>query len=166
MNKTIVIKTTLNCNQRCEYCYEFRKESTNEKLSSMISLDEIKGILDRFARLFDDVDILWMFHGGEPLIAGNKYIEGFCDKLREINNATGLKYETAIQTNATMLSRDWIKAFEKNSDLLAERMLSISIDGPKYIHDSARSFIDHTPTFDSVMKAISSTESAVFTDIA
>ena len=49
-----------------------------------------------------------------------------------------VEFSMALQTNATLLTDDWIQSLEDNEDLLSERMVSISIDGPQGINDETR----------------------------
>ena len=154
MRKTIVLKTTMNCNQRCSYCYEFNKGETNDRIKKTIEISRIKELLVKCSKLFPDIDILWMFHGGEPLLNSPKYFSDFCDCLNSINESGIVKYQTAIQTNGTLITDEWIGLFEKYSNILSERIISVSIDGPEKIHNSARKTINKLNTFDMVMNGI------------
>ena len=58
MRKTIVLKTTMNCNQRCSYCYEFNKGETNDRIKKTIEISRIKELLVKCSKLFPDIDIL------------------------------------------------------------------------------------------------------------
>ncbi|MBQ9214233.1 MAG: radical SAM protein, partial [Bacteroidales bacterium] len=145
--KTIVIKSTLNCNMRCNYCYEFKRQSVN--VHNQISSEQIEALVIRVAKLFPESHILWMLHGGEPFINGIDYYDKFCKALTIANSQYNVDFKTAIQTNATLLNQKWIDKITEYGDLLSERILSISIDGPKEINDLARVTKNGTSTFEA-----------------
>lgn len=151
--KTLVIKPTMNCNLRCGYCYEFIRNGTTYCEETM-NVEQLNDIVWRVARLFPDSKILWMFHGGEPLLQGPEYLEKFTSCIREVNSSFPVDYKIALQTNATLLSDKCIKILEDNADLLSERIVSISIDGPKEINDITRHSISGESPFAEIEKAI------------
>lgn len=151
--KTIVIKPTMNCNLRCGYCYEFIRNGTTYCKDTM-NIDQLKSIVWRTAKLFPDSKILWMFHGGEPLLQGADYLEKFADCIREVNKEYPVDYKIALQTNATLLTDECIRILEKNADLLSERIVSISIDGPQEINDITRHLANGNSPFKEIETAI------------
>lgn len=151
--KTIVIKPTMKCNLRCGYCYEFIRNGTTYCNDTM-NIDLLTGIVRRTAKLLSDSKILWMFHGGEPLLMGPEYISKFFDCVRDVNNEYPVDYKIALQTNATLLTNECISIMEKNSDLLSERIVSISIDGPKEINDITRHSITGKSPFSDIENSI------------
>jgi len=151
--KTIVIKPTMNCNLRCGYCYEFIRNGTTYCEDTM-SIEQLKSIVWRTAKLFPDSKILWMFHGGEPLLQGADYLEKFVDCIREVNKEYPVDYKIALQTNATLLTDECIRILEKNADLLSERIVSISIDGPQEINDITRHLANGNSPFKEIETAI------------
>lgn len=151
--KTIVIKPTMNCNLRCEYCYEFLRNGTTYFKETM-NIEQLTNIVWRTARLFPDSRILWMFHGGEPLLQGADYLRKFTDCIRTVNKMYPVDYKIALQTNATLLTDECISILEQNIDLLSERIVSISIDGPKDINDVTRHFSNKKSSFEALECAI------------
>lgn len=151
--KTIVIKPTMNCNLRCGYCYEFIRNGTTYCKDTM-SLEQLTNIVWRTAKLFPDSKILWMLHGGEPLLQGAVYLEKFADCIREVNKEYPVDYKIAVQTNATLLTDECIRILEKNVDLLSERIISISIDGPQEINDITRRSLNGKSPFKEIDVAI------------
>lgn len=137
LTKTIVLKSNMNCNLRCKYCYEFNRNGTLYNHDS-ISSEKLCGFIERTAKLFPDSKILWMLHGGEPLINGIDYFREFVDCIRDVNKRYNVEFRIALQTNATMLTDEWIVLLEENADLLSERIVSVSIDGPSEINDAVR----------------------------
>lgn len=147
--KTIVIKSTLNCNMRCNYCYEFKRNNVNT--NRQITVKQLEDLVFRIAKLFPNSHILWMLHGGEPFVNGVEYYDKFCQAIKFANNNYNVDFKTAIQTNATLLNEKWIDKIIQYEDLLSERILSISIDGPKEINDLARITPNGNSTFDTIL---------------
>lgn len=151
--KTIVIKPTMNCNLRCGYCYEFIRNGSTLCKETM-SVEKLNNIVLKTAKLFPDSKILWMFHGGEPLLQGAEYLKKFVEYVRDINKSYPVDFQIALQTNATLLTDECVHILETNSNLLSERIISISVDGPKEINDITRHSITGKSTFDEIEAAI------------
>jgi uncharacterized protein len=153
LKKTIVLKGTMACNLRCQYCYEFRQHGdvvSGEKLSS----ENVAQIINRCARLFPESQILWLLHGGEPLIKGVDFFESIAQSIRDANQDYGVHYRLALQTNGTLLSDEWIGAFNRNLDVFGERIISISIDGPEDLEGKVRVNAAGDPIHADIMSRI------------
>lgn len=144
----------MKCNLRCGYCYEFLRNGTAYCHDDM-SIERLCSIVQRTARLFPGSKVLWMFHGGEPLLRGSHYLSRFADCVRRVNKTYATNHYIALQTNATLLSEEYIQVLEKNADLLSERIVSISIDGPREQTDLTRRFADGSSPFSQIETAIS-----------
>jgi uncharacterized protein len=141
-----IIKPTHLCNLSCRYCY-------NEDERSGV-MDEV--ILDRLIKesfdcvrsssgLFSKVDFIW--HGGEPLILGLNFYK----KAMMFQHAygKGVDYRNSIQTNGTLMDEDWLEFFKHNNF-----SISVSLDGPREIHDQSRIYSSGRGSFDDVMKSV------------
>jgi len=156
LKKTFIVKPTMDCNLRCEYCYEFRRNGECYAKQSLSSFD-ICSFMERVARVSPGAQILWLLHGGEPLVKCNAtYLSQFIERMRSVRDRFGVDYQLALQTNATLLTDEYVEVLVKNQDLLAERIVSVSIDGSREITDRARRFVDARSSFDQVMRGISS----------
>lgn len=153
LTKTIVIKPTMNCNLRCGYCYEFLRNGTSYCKDTM-NIKQLTEIVQRTANLFPGSKILWMFHGGEPLLQGTEFFKEFADCIRSINEKYSVQHKIALQTNATLLTENLIEILEENADLLSERIISVSIDGPQSINDETRHTVDGNSSYRKVISAI------------
>ena len=151
--KTIVIKPTMACNLNCKYCYESR-HNEGKYSKAGFSADELHDWIIRFAKVFSESEILWMFHGGEPLTVGIDYFKKFIATLREANKNFKVNFKFAIQTNATLLTEEWIRLMEENIDLMSERVISISLDGSQEINDAARLTKQGKSSFAAVTRAM------------
>lgn len=159
IKKTIVLKSTMECNLRCKYCYEFRQNGENYSQITMDS-NKIKIIINSFAELFPKSQILWLLHGGEPLLNGINYFEEFLDAIRKANENYDVDFKFAIQTNATLLNEQWINIIKNNMDILSDRMISISIDGNKDINNIARVNKNNSSSYEKVVQAIEKLKSS------
>lgn len=134
------------CNLNCDYCYYLDKAKMYAD-NSVMSLDLIEKIIKEYIQINDNEQIVFDWHGGEPLLLGLDYfkkIVGLQNKYR------GNKYIlNTIQTNATLLNDDFAQFFKDNNFLVG-----VSIDGPQDIHDKYRKDKGDNPTFIKVMKGI------------
>lgn len=141
-NITAIIKPTEACNLRCKYCYipednerGFMDEKTLENLTrELINVPT------------ESVKFLW--HGGEPLLAGLGFYEKAVEYQKKYKRA-GVKVNNAIQTNATLINEEAIDFFKKN-----EFSVGISLDGPREINNLTRVYADGRGSFDDIMKSI------------
>lgn len=165
--KTIIIKSNMNCNLRCKYCYEFNRNGEVYN-KAVITPEQLKQFIERTAKLFPNSQLLWMLHGGEPLINGIEYFKQFIAVIREMIKTHPVNFKIALQTNATMLTEEWIEVLEANIDLLSERIVSVSIDGPEDINDMVRVNISGKGSYTKTIEAIERLKNSelVFTTIS
>lgn len=108
---SLVIQPTTSCNLNCKYCY-----LPNRNIKNIITQQVLEKVKEYV--IFKDADVSLIWHGGEPLTLGVKKFNNILD------NFVGLKVKHAIQTNATLINREWcelIKQFNIN--------IGVSIDG-------------------------------------
>lgn len=151
--KTIILKMTMDCNLRCRYCYEFGRNGetyTGKKFQS----EQLEALIERTARLFPGSRILWMLHGGEPMLNDVSYFRRIADCIRRVNRDRNVEFAIALQTNATLLTNEWIQTLEDNVDLMSERIVSVSIDGPQEINDATRVTSQGRSSYQMTMDAI------------
>ena len=144
----IDLQVTQQCNFRCEYCaysggYENRGHSNKKMTFEMAK----KGIDFLISHSSDKKRVFIGFYGGEPLIEFN-LIKQIIEYVNE--NAVGKEINFTITTNGTLLDKNIIDFFYKNNV-----QMSISLDGPKEIHDKSRKFaLNNCGTFERVMEKI------------
>jgi uncharacterized protein len=80
-------------------------------------------------------DFEFVFHGGEPLLAGIDFLEWFITEARS-KFPLSTRPRFSIQTNGVLLTKEWC-------DFIAAQQiaLGISLDGPRIVNDKSR--IDH-----------------------
>lgn len=134
------------CNLNCKYCYYLDKISLFDR-NSVMSLELLDKIIKEYIETNDNEQIVFDWHGGEPLLLGLDYFEHIV-KLQNKYKTKKLIYNT-IQTNATLLDENYASFFRNNNFLVG-----VSIDGPQSIHDKYRRDKNDGPTFYKVMKGI------------
>ena len=100
------------------------------------------------ARTPDD-KLLVVFHGGEPLLFGVDKLINFSRMIKEELATVKCAVDFGIQTNGVLLKEEDLEKFESENI-----SVSLSLDGPKEMHDQHR--IDHKgkPSFDRVYQAL------------
>ena len=135
----LILKPTESCNLQCSYC--LRTKVT----SSLMNEDVLEQLYMRLSEYpFHYIKMIW--HGGEPMLAGmgyykkamkfqNKYLRGRC-----ISNS--------IQTNGTLIDKQWCKFFKKYNF-----SLGVSLDGDDYLNKD-RKFPDGNEAFPKIIHGI------------
>jgi len=124
---TFIVEATTNCNLNCSYCYVSDKTSAlmNERI-----LEEV--IRTAFEHNGKERITKFIWHGGEPLLAGLDFYKKVVEIQKPFLN-TGYRIANALQTNALLLTDEWIDFFIEN-----EFGVGSSLDGIKEIHDQMR----------------------------
>jgi uncharacterized protein len=137
------MQATSLCNLDCSYCYvpgRLRSERMSDE-----TLEHVFRVL--FAsELAPQCRVLW--HAGEPMTAGLPFYRRALDVERR-HNVTGRPVEHWIQTNGTLVDDEWCRFFRDHGFFV-----SLSIDGPEFLHDAHRRDWSGRPTFARVMRAL------------
>jgi uncharacterized protein len=142
LRRSLLIKPVGDgCNYRCDYCFH---HDVLERLDR-ISLESVASIY-RSARdaLGDNVQFIW--HGGEPTLAGFRFFESAI-ALQEV--VFGRVVENAIQTNGSRLDQDWIDFFKTH-----RFDVGLSLDGLGEAHDRHRRDAGGGGTFERTTRAM------------
>lgn len=142
----LIIQATPFCNLDCKYCY-----LPNRLDKQKISLTTVAKIFDRLIEsdlIRDDFTLVW--HAGEPLVMPLPFYKEVIELIR-VKNTTKYKIRQNFQTNATLLDEEWCVFLLANKDTIN---ISISLDGPAFIHNQQRINRKGEDTFSSVMKGI------------
>jgi uncharacterized protein len=89
--------------------------------------------LDEHLRKYTPETISIVMHGGEPLLFGKKRMQNFCRKMRILEKQLGVNIRLSVTTNGILINDEWVKIFKEH-----DVHVTISIDGPKRIHDINR----------------------------
>lgn len=135
------------CNLGCSYCYaqqgEFggaAKDMAMENASRAVDL--LVNGAEPGARLN------LAFLGGEPLV-NRRVLQATTKRAAELARARGVTLNFSITTNGTLLT-------EADADFFEEHgfAVTVSLDGPREVHDAQRPFKSGKGSFDRIMERL------------
>lgn len=135
------------CNLGCAYCYYLDKAEIYGGREPRMSLEMLETAVRGYIEANDVPEVTFIWHGGEPMVLGLDFYR----KAMEFQQryAGGKTIRNTLQTNGTLLTREWARFFREHGFLLG-----VSLDGPQDIHDKFRRDKGGAPTFDKVMRGI------------
>ena len=119
------------CNLGCRYCYYLDKASLYENRQSIMDDELLETTIKQYIQANDIPQIMFVWHAGEPLIAGLDFYKKTVDLQRQYAN--GKQIENVLQTNGMLIDEAWCRFFAEHRFLIG-----ISIDGPASVHDAYR----------------------------
>ena len=144
----LILQVTQNCNLRCEYCiysgnYDTRKHSNN-RMSFEIAKKSIDFLIEHSKKRNK---IYIGFYGGEPLLEFS-LIKKCIEYIEKV--AVGKEIGYVMTTNATLFTDEIIDYIVKH-----KFKLTISVDGPREIHNRSRIFANREEgSYDIMIKNI------------
>ena len=142
---TVVLNVNTGCNLSCTYCYkeDLDKPSAGKRMEVETAVASVEMLLKESP---DEPVYTVVFFGGEPL-SNRKLIEYMVDYCERRFAEAGKRVEFVMTTNATLLTEEIVDY------LNAHRFgLSVSIDGPKTVHDRNRITVGGQGTYDVVRR--------------
>lgn len=148
-NLAMLIKpASSNCNLNCKYCFYNDVCKHREKISyGIMKYSVLEKIVEK-ALSEAEKKCNFAFQGGEPTIAGLDFFKKFIEFVEKYNKKN-IDIELSIQTNGTLINKEWASFFKKYDFLVG-----VSLDGPKDIHDENRITIENKGSFNKVMNNI------------
>lgn len=140
----IIKVVSVNCNLKCDYCFYHDEKQTNQQLMNTEILENLINEVCRNSQ--KEAQFIW--HGGEPLLAGIDFFE-MVVALQRKHKKGGQKIINKLQSNGTLINERWARFFTSN-----KFGIGISIDGPQDLHDIFRKFPDGTASFDITWQGI------------
>jgi uncharacterized protein len=146
---TVLIKVASRCNINCTYCYVYNMgDSGWAEMPNHISSETTHAV----AKALTDLTSLQtrpfaiVLHGGEPLLLGPRKLSSV---LSELRSAVPPEVSFGLQTNGILISEEIL-------DICSEHRttISVSIDGPRQVHDRLRIGHDGRGTYDKVLEGI------------
>ncbi|MFQ6119305.1 MAG: radical SAM protein [Methanosarcinales archaeon] len=146
----LILEITERCNQRCKYCsfsgrYLFKRAHGTKDISFETAKKAVDFFMERSEKSKNKKPNIG-FYGGEPLLKF-ELIKRIIDYIK-YNNKFG-RYRFSLTTNGTLLHKEIVDYLDKN-----DISITISLDGPKNIHDRYRVFRNGKGTFDIIIKNI------------
>lgn len=143
----LTLQVTQQCNLRCKYCPYSGSYYNRKHGSASMKADTAKKAIDFYIKHSYNKKMLNIgFYGGEPLI---QY-----DLIKELAaysriQGEGKEVSFHMTTNATLLNREIIRFLAEN-----KFKLTISLDGPRELHDKNRESVDGKGSFDKVIENV------------
>ncbi|MBV0933627.1 quinohemoprotein amine dehydrogenase maturation protein [Marinobacterium weihaiense] len=144
---TVVLNVNTGCNLSCTYCYkeDLTTPSKGEKMAYDTAIQSVEMLLRESP---DQPNYNVVFFGGEPLsnMPLIREVVAYCEQRFADLDAT---VDFTMTTNATLLNEDLVDWFN------AHRFgLTISMDGPKAMHDKNRITVGGQGTYDVVKRKV------------
>jgi len=145
--QTLVLNLTNQCNLSCQYCYEFGadKVATPEGKPKFMDLETAQASVDLLLRQSAGRGHVHItFFGGETLM-NFPLLQKVVQYANEQAAAQSRSVDFSLTTNATLLTPTIIKFLSE------ERIgVTVSMDGPKEMHDQLRVFSNGRGSYDIV----------------
>ncbi len=142
---TMILTVNTGCNLACSYCYkeDLTSPDKGEKMAFETAVKAFELLLDQ-AKDRDRVNLV--FFGGEPL-TNLPLIKQMVDYADRRGEEVGKTVDFSLTTNATLLKKDIV-------DYLDDHRfgITISMDGPKALHDKYRKTVGGKGSYDVVAK--------------
>ncbi|MFZ2540063.1 MAG: radical SAM protein [Oscillospiraceae bacterium] len=140
----IILELTGRCNLRCGYCiynddYQFNRSFNQNDMSIEIA----KASVD-YAEKHSDKDIAVTFYGGEPLLKFDLLKSTINYALERLTNKN---LSFSLTTNLTLVTKEIADFFASVPNL----SIVCSLDGPEYVQNSYRKYINSTGTFNDAI---------------
>lgn len=142
-----IILVTFACNLSCPYCYEGAGKVMNKSMDEKTVLRTLNFIKKKS---FEDNtgEVVLKLYGGEPLLNPQScYV--LLSELRAWGNETGIKVNTILQSNGTLLKKDLI-----NSLSPYVTAVEITLDGPSEKHSQSRCYKKGGNSYEDIMENV------------
>lgn len=132
-NFTIMVKPAgPDCNLACAYCFYRPKRRLYQEAHPRLGRRLLERYIKHYFALHPGPVVPFAWQGGEPLLAGLDFFE-LIQRLQHRHAPPGKTAHNAVQTNGTLIDRDFARFFARNGWLVG-----LSLDGPADCHDAYR----------------------------
>jgi uncharacterized protein len=147
-----LLKVASRCNLNCDYCYVYQHADSSwraqPKLMSEATIRQFGLRLDEYvaAQGLDRFSVI--FHGGEPLLYSAEGLARLAAIVRDaVRPSCALEF--SLQTNGVLLTDEALGLVAA-----AGISVSLSLDGPRHVHDRHRLNHAGESTFDATLVAL------------
>ncbi len=146
---TVLVKVASRCNINCTYCYVYNMGDSGwaempNHISQQTTLAVAKA-LNELTRI-QTRPFAVVLHGGEPLLLGPRKLDRVLSAFRSTVHS---ECSFGLQTNGILITEEILDVCFRH-----KTTISVSIDGPKHVHNRARIGHDALGTYDKVLKGI------------
>ncbi len=114
------------CNLRCAYCfYRDVAENRTQNEYGIMTRETEQALIEKALNFADGAPVSFVFQGGEPTMAGLDYFKHFVKTVKDLNYKKSPVF-FSIQTNGTLINREWAEFLAKNNFLVG-----LSLDGDR-----------------------------------
>lgn len=128
-DQLVILQATPFCNIDCRYCYLPHRSNTARMSAEVLAA--IYSQVFQSEQFRDPITFQW--HAGEPLVMPRDFYQQAFALSESINRRYHRDYGHCIQTNGTLIDREWVDLFHAHGV-----RIGISLDGPEFIHDRER----------------------------
>ncbi|HIF08718.1 MAG TPA: quinohemoprotein amine dehydrogenase maturation protein [Sneathiellales bacterium] len=144
---TLVLNVNTGCNLSCTYCY--KEDLTTPAKGDLMDIGTAQRSVDMLIKQAGPgARVNLVFLGGEPL-TNMKLIRSTVAYAEEQAIVADVKVDFTLTTNATLLTNEIIDYLDSH-----RFGLTVSMDGPKALHDRNRKTIGGKGTYDVVAKNV------------
>ncbi len=146
---TLIVKPVgSRCNLTCNYCYNQDPALSRLRTISTMSDSLLRSVLESFLAFSQErYEIIW--HGGEPLLAGINFYKKVVEIQKQLAKSGGAKFLNRIQTNGTLITKDWARFFKEN-----DFKVGVSLDGPQWLHDKHRVYSNGEGSYNKTLNGV------------
>lgn len=130
--RMVVIENFGSCNMRCSYCFPEHMWSRHGH-SGVMSEETLRGALELAFDTASPEPVDVHLAGGEPLLAGQEWLEAAFTIARETARRHGKEVTFSLQTNATMVTPRLARLLAANGVTVG-----VSLDGDESINEATR----------------------------
>ncbi|MGE0409437.1 MAG: quinohemoprotein amine dehydrogenase maturation protein [Amphiplicatus sp.] len=142
---TLVLNVNTGCNLSCVYCY--KEDLATPALGQRMTFDVARDSIEMLLRESPDRTAYnIVFFGGEPL-SNMELIREVVSYAEDRFSKIGKRICFSLTTNGTLLTEEMVGYFDSH-----RFGITISMDGPKAIHDLRRRTVGGRGTYDVVSK--------------
>lgn len=141
------------CNLDCAYCYYLDKAEIYGGKEPRMSVNRLESFVRAYIEACETDDVTFNWHGGEPLVLGLEFYRKAVEFERQY--AGGKKIHNTLQTNGTLVTREWADFFARERFLLG-----VSMDGTPEVQDRYRRDKGGAPTSERVIEGLRKLHSA------
>lgn len=141
-----IVVLNLDCNLGCTYCFEGTRKGKH-----YLSDETADAFVDFLgSRVLEGKERLAIvFYGGEPLLSMDTIVH-IAGKAGALASARKLSFAFSLVTNGTLLTRRVVEKLKP----LGLKAASVTLDGPRDVHNVFRPFKTGTGSFDAIVDNI------------